>query len=368
LASEPPRAPRREPSRTQPRVPPHAARAPGVPPGARLAPAAAPPDAGASSKLVAAKSGSATAGRGRGRAAAAAAKAASPATAPAAPAAASVAAPAAALAAAPVAAPTAESESQRVRQADALLRRVEAHAAARRGGRGSDQLLGFAASSAEIHRDPMAVPPTDSAFASERGQSSGDETAAVAAAVAAATAALAVRTTVAVVVPGRRVPPPRLQLSKLPVPVVEEGRPDAQPPTPIGDVIARITGDPGAEHELRARYNRSRAGLSNAAPEQPRSEDQLRRGKAEEKATKLRGYGPSTAAAAAAPAPEAERLQPGAAAATRTQGGALEPAGRSENGRACVEPRAGGCYQCIGLTRISASTAGARGDDPLYSA
>ena len=350
MASEPPRAPLREPSRTQPRVPPHAARAPCVPPGARLAPAAAP------GKLVAAKSGGATAGRGRGRgrAAAAASRVASPAT-----------APAPVLAAAPVAAPAAESESQRMRRADALLGRVEAHAEARRA---SGQVLRFATSSAEIHRDPLTGPPADSAFASEGGQSSGDETAAV----AAATAAAAVKTTVAVVVPGRRIPPPpRLQLSKLPVPVVEEGRPDAQPPTPIGDVIARITGDPGAEQELRARYNRSRAGLSNAAPEQLRSEEQLRRDKAEEEGIELRGCGPSTAAAVAAAAavapPEAERLQRGAAA-TRTQGGALEPAGRSENGLACLEPRAGGCYQCSDPTRSSASTVGARHDDPLYSA
>ena len=186
--------------------------------------------------------------------------------------------PATALAAAPAATPAAESEIQRVRQADALLGRVEAHAAARKG---SGQVLRFAASSTEIHRDPLTGPPMDSAIASERGESSADETAAV----AAATAAAVVR--VGAVVPRRMIPPPRLQLSKLPVPVVEEGRPDAQPPTPIGDVIARITGDPGAEHELRASYNRSRAGLPpDAAPEQLRSEEQLRRDKAEEESIK----------------------------------------------------------------------------------
>ena len=186
------------------------------------------------------------------------------------------------------------------------------------------------------------------------------------------------------VAPARTMPPPpRLQLSKVPSPVVEEGRPDAQPPTPIGEVIARITGDPGAEHELRARYNehelRSRAGLSDAAPEQLRSAEQLRRDRAEEDSIKVRGCGPSTAAAAAAaaaaataaavaavaPPPEAEQLQCGAAA---TQDGAVELAGRGETGLACVDPRAGGCYQCSDPARTSASTVGASGSDPLYSA
>ena len=210
-----------------------------------------------------------------------------------------------------------------MRQADALLGRVEAHAAARRA---SGQVLKFAPSTTEV----------------------------------------------AVVAPARTMPsPPRLQLSKVPSPVVEEGRPDAQPPTPIGEVIARITGDPGAEHELRARYNehelRSRAGLSDAAPEQLRSAEQLRRDRAEEDGIKLRGCGPSTAAAAAtaaavAPPPEAERLQCGAAA---TQDGTLELAGRGETGLACVDPRAGGCYQCSDPARSSASTVGASGGDPL---
>ena len=225
-----------------------------------------------------------------------------------------------------------------MRQADALLGRVEAHAAARRA---SGQVLKFASSTTEV----------------------------------------------AVVAPARTIPPPpRLQLSKVPSPVVEEGRPDAQPPTPIGEVIARITGDPGAAHELRARYNehelRSRAGLSDAAPEQLRSAEQLRRDRAEEDGIKLRGYGPSTAAAAAAtaaataavataataaaaaPPPEAERLQCGAAA---KQDGAMELAGRGETGLACVDPRAGGCYQCSDPARTSASTVGASGSDPLYS-
>ena len=221
-----------------------------------------------------------------------------------------------------------------MRQADALLGRVEAHAAARRA---SGQVLKFASSTTEV----VAVAPA--------------------------------RT-----IP----PPPRLQLSKVPSPVVEEGRPDAQPPTPIGEVIARITGDPGAAHELRARYNehelRSRAGLSDAAPEQLRSAEQLRRDRTEEDSIKLRGCGPSTAAAAAAtaaataaavaavaPPPEAERLQCGAAA---TQDGAMELAGRGETGLACVDPRAGGCYQCNDPARTSASTVGASGGDPLYSA
>ena len=207
-----------------------------------------------------------------------------------------------------------------MRQADALLGRVEAHAAARRA---SGQVLKFASSTTEV----------------------------------------------AVVAPARTMPPPpRLQLSKVPSPVVEEGRPDAQPPTPIGEVIARITGDPGAAHELRARYNehelRSRAGLSDAAPEQLRSAEQLRRDRAEEDGIKLRGYGPSTAAAAAAPPPEAERLQCGTAA---KQDGAMELAGRGETGLACVDPRAGGCYQCSDPARTSASTVGASGSDPLYS-
>ena len=207
-----------------------------------------------------------------------------------------------------------------MRQADALLGRVEAHAAARRA---SGQVLKFASSTTEV----------------------------------------------AVVAPARTMPPPpRLQLSKVPSPVVEEGRPDAQPPTPIGEVIARITGDPGAAHQLRARYNehelRSRAGLSDAAPEQLRSAEQLRRDRAEEDDIKLRGCGPSTAAAAAPP--EAERLQCGAAA---TQDGAVELAGRGETGLACVDPRAGGCYQCSDPARTrSASTVGASGGDPLYSA
>jgi hypothetical protein len=259
-----------------------------------------------------------------------------------------------------------------MRRADALLGRVEAHAAARRA---SGQVLKFASSTTE-NRRVSVTPPTDSALAPGREQPSGGDTAAV----AAATATVAVRTAVAVVAPARTIPPPPLlQLSKLPSPVVEEGRPDAQPPTPIGEVIARITGDPGAEHELRARYNehelRSRAGLSDAAPEQLRSAEQLRRDRAEEDSIKLRGCGPSTAAAAAAaaaaavaalaPPPEAERLQCGAAA---TQDGAVELAGRGETGLACVDPRAGGCYQCSDPARSSASTvARASGGDPLYS-
>ena len=48
------------------------------------------------------------------------------------------------------------------------------------------------------------------------------------------------------------IPPlPRLELSKLSAPVVEEGGRVAQPHTPIGD--AHITGDPGAERKLRPR-------------------------------------------------------------------------------------------------------------------
>ena len=165
------------------------------------------------------------------------------------------------------------------------------------------------------------------------------------------------------------IPPLGLQLSKLPAPVVEEGRPDAQPHTPIGDVLARITGDPGAEHELRARYNLSRVRPSNAAPEQLRWDEQLRRDKAEEESIKGRGYGPSTAAAAAAAMPlsEAERLQRGAGAA-HAQCGSFELASRSNAELACVEPRAGGCYQCSDPTRSSASPIGARHVDSLFSA
>ena len=48
------------------------------------------------------------------------------------------------------------------------------------------------------------------------------------------------------------IPPlPRLELSKLSAPAVEEGGRVAQPHTPIGD--AHITGDPGAERKLRPR-------------------------------------------------------------------------------------------------------------------
>ena len=54
----------------------------------------------------------------------------------------------------------------------------------------------------------------------------------------------------------------KLPLGKLPKVEVEEGRPDAQPHTPIGEVLARITGDPSAEEALRANYAAARKAWS----------------------------------------------------------------------------------------------------------
>ena len=53
----------------------------------------------------------------------------------------------------------------------------------------------------------------------------------------------------------------RLDLDALPTPEVEEGKPEARPYTPIGEILRSITGEPSKEADHRAQQAASEPSL-----------------------------------------------------------------------------------------------------------